>query len=183
MNGVVGNGFVGGTAIGTTFGPNTRGELELSFASLGTTTTTTFWDPEFSSLTSGKKMDGLSATFMFGNIWYDIPLGNQLTGYLGGGGGFAHAMGTFSAPFTGRIPSDLSLTVNGFAPAVQVGGGVTYAITPKITLDFGYRFKEAFGLPVQEASTFDQSLTNVTHSTSMNLGVHVVQVGLMFSLD
>lgn len=183
MTGLVGGGMVGGTAIGMMFAPNMRGEVELSFARLGTSTTTNFWDPEFSTTTSSKTMDSLTATFVFGNIWYDFPIGEQLSGYIGGGAGFAHGMGTFSAPSSGRVPSDLSLTVNGFAPAVQVGGGITYQVAPKITLDFGYRFKEAFGLPVSQASSFDSGLTNVTNSSSINLGVHVVQVGLMFALD
>lgn len=182
MNGTVGSGLFGGLAFGTTFGPSMRGEAELSFAHLGTTTSTNFWDPENSTNTPGTGSGSLDATFMFGNIWYDIPLGDQLSAYVGGGAGFAHATGTFPASFTGRIPSDLSLNVNGFAPAVQIGGGLTFTVAPKVTLDLGYRFKEAFGLPVTEASSYDTSLTS-THSTSMNLGVHVFQVGVNFALN
>lgn len=197
MIGSVGSGFLGGAAIGTTIGPNTRAELETSFGNFGTTTNwtqtgtydpeATFFDPENPGFTNtGSSKDSLTAMFVFGNIWYDIPLGNQLSAYVGGGAGFAHASGQFSAAIAppGEYPtSNLSLTVNGFAPAVQVGAGLTFAVAPKVTLDLGYRFKEAFGLPVTESSTFDQSLFNVTHSTSMNLGVHVFQVGVNFALN
>jgi opacity protein-like surface antigen len=194
MTGTVGRGLAGGVAIGTNLGPNMRGEAEMSFAHLSTNTTftqSTIFDPEapgnpsnFSS--SGSAMDQLNATFMFGNIWYDVPLGPQVTGYVGGGAGFARVSGMFSAPITGTggAPStNLSLVAEGFAPAVQVGAGITYDIAPNIRVDFGYRFKEAFGVAVGPAPSFDSSLIDASGSKSMNLGVHVLQVGLSFALN
>ena len=154
MTGTVGSGFLGGAAVGTTLAPNTRAELEFSLANLATSTTTSVFDPEHSTTAGGPNSGSLMSTFMFGNIWYDIPISPQLTGYLGGGAGFAHGSGTFNAPITTPLTSDMSLSVNGFAPAVQVGGGVSFAVTPTVTIDFGYRFKEAFGLPVTTAPSF-----------------------------
>jgi opacity protein-like surface antigen len=183
MEGNVGPGLAGGVAIGTLLVDNLRGEVELSFAALGTTTDTTTWDPEAILIDTGTATDSLTAMFLFGNIWYDIPIANQFTAYVGGGAGVANAGGLFSAPITSPYPSDLSLSVGGFAPAVQVGGGVEYAVAPNVTLGFGYRFKQAFGLPVSQASTFSSTLENVTNSTSMNLGVHVFQVGISFAIN
>ena len=56
-------------------------------------------------------------------------------------------------------------------------------VAPKVTLDLGYRFKSAFGLPVVEASSFDPYLTNVDNSSHLNLGVHVFQVGVNIALN
>lgn len=62
------------------------------------------------------------------NAWRDVRLGDRLSVYAGGGLG----MGAAAA----ASPGDAA----GTALAWQAGAGATYALTPRVTFDVGYRF-------------------------------------------
>jgi len=59
------------------------------------------------------------------NVWRDVPITDHLGVYAGGGIGAAGVHGS-----AGKSGSDL---------AWQAGGGVTYAVNDRLTLDVGYR--------------------------------------------
>jgi opacity protein-like surface antigen len=79
---------------------------------------------------------GWSATV---NLWRDYDLNESLTGYLGGGvGGGGYQFGineTF--PIQDSTLTGLG-TVGGLA--WQIGAGIAFAITDRITIDLGYRY-------------------------------------------
>lgn len=73
---------------------------------------------------------------VMGNIWRDLTLTDRLGVYGGGGlgaGGYRYAVG--SRTFN-RVYADES----GSAFAWQVGGGILYEITDRLTFDAGYRY-------------------------------------------
>lgn len=59
------------------------------------------------------------------NVWRDVRIGDRLGVYAGGGLG----MGSAAATQAGAT-----------ALAWQAGAGATYALTPRVTFDVGYRF-------------------------------------------
>jgi opacity protein-like surface antigen len=70
--------------------------------------------------------DGSSTSWStMANVWRDVPITDHLGVYAGGGVGAVGVHGS-----TGKSGSDL---------AWQVGGGVTYALNDRLTLDVGYR--------------------------------------------
>jgi opacity protein-like surface antigen len=93
--------------------------------------------------TSGNPTRGYSSTVsvanLMANAFYDVktPLTLGVTPYLGGGIGLAALMTT-----SGSV-SGVGKTIDRSEDAVfayQIGGGVAYDITSKVTLDLGYRF-------------------------------------------
>jgi OOP family OmpA-OmpF porin len=78
----------------------------------------------------------VTAMFVLANFWVDVPLGEFIRPYLGGGIGF------------GRLDVDLSMTGGstfiddadwGFA--YQAGADVAFDISSNIAIDVGYRYK------------------------------------------
>jgi opacity protein-like surface antigen len=67
------------------------------------------------------------------NVWRDVAVGEHAAVYAGAGagvGGYRETPATDAAAASGRV-TDL---------AWQVGGGATYAVTDRVTLDAGYRY-------------------------------------------
>jgi len=67
------------------------------------------------------------------NVWRDVAVGEHAAVYAGGGagvGGYRETPGAAAAAPSGRV-TDL---------AWQAGGGATYAVTDRVTLDAGYRY-------------------------------------------
>ncbi|MBM3954716.1 MAG: hypothetical protein FJ309_08900 [Planctomycetes bacterium] len=62
------------------------------------------------------------------NLWHDVSLSDRLALYGGGGAGSG---GTRGADGAGQAPAGL---------AWQVGGGLAYDLTERLTLDVGYRY-------------------------------------------
>lgn len=63
------------------------------------------------------------------NVWRDIAVGEHASLYGGGGAG----VGGY------RMQAAADTSSRGTDPAWQVGGGATYAVTKRVTLDAGYR--------------------------------------------
>ncbi len=67
------------------------------------------------------------------NVWRDVAVGEHAAVYAGAGagvGGYRETIGEEGAAASGRV-TDL---------AWQVGGGATYSVTDRVTLDAGYRY-------------------------------------------
>lgn len=188
----LGHGAYGGLAIGTEIAPGLRGEVELSTAHLGTSTSWTqdVLDPEAASY-FGSSTGSLDASFVLANIWYDVPGQMSFTPYFGGGVGFADLHGSFTAsPTNATFDPEGGLfqfDVNQVAPAAQVGFGARMEVAPNITLDVGYRYKGTFGPTPKLSETPSAGGVTVTSSgkgsgNSSWIGVNVFQVGLDFKL-
>lgn len=154
-----------GVALGANFTDNLRGEVELSSGAVGLPDVTIsggpapFFDGDTYAVTGGSS----SATYLLGNLWFDIDTGSGLTPYIGGGlgAGYVTAEGTAAG-----TPVDLS----GWGWAYQVGAGVKVDVADNMALDLGYRYKAIVGAEV-EGGAID---------AVADVGSHVVQVGLTF---
>ena len=78
------------------------------------------------------------------NLWRDYYVSDRFGLYCGGGIGLGGYRSTFSSPPEGTPVYDQYLTVAGAQSiatwAWQVGTGVTYRFTNRVTVDVGYRF-------------------------------------------
>lgn len=75
------------------------------------------------------------------NLWRDYDVTERLTAYAGGGiGGGGYQFGVNQQYPVQDVTVIGANTVGGFA--WQVGGGLAFALTDRITLDLGYRFFE-----------------------------------------
>lgn len=125
-------GYILGGALGYHFSDQIRAELELSHSS---------WTLN-SYNSAGKAFlpatGSISATYLLGNVWLDLPTNTAFTPYAGGGlgVGFTSADAIFNGGTHGYGPP---LSQPNFA--FQVGGGLKYDLSENISLDLGYRFK------------------------------------------
>ncbi|MFM7035637.1 MAG: outer membrane protein [Planctomycetia bacterium] len=93
--------------------------------------------------------DGVSTSSLTGsggwsamvNLWRDYDVTERLTAYAGGGiGGGGYQFSVNEQYPVQDVTVTGANTVGGFA--WQVGGGLAFALTDRITLDLGYRFFE-----------------------------------------
>lgn len=129
----IGNGSLpmGDAAIGVSI-PRTAGAVRIELEgrqrnSLSSQQVVGTADPEASPMT----IDGEWTTMA--NVWRDVAVGEHAAVYAGGGagvGGYREAPVADGTTQSGRV-TDL---------AWQVGGGATYAVTDRVTLDAGYRY-------------------------------------------
>lgn len=121
-------GFTAGGVIGREIMHLVRGELEVSYARVEGDSR------ENGGLNSSVPLSGhVDAVFLLANVWKDFDLGAGLNPYVGGGVGigFTDIDLTTEEPISG---DDTSF-------AAQVGAGVRFALSDRLTLDAGYRFK------------------------------------------
>ncbi len=122
-------------AVGYTFDNNLRTELEVAYRHADT---------------NALKMLGLSLHYLsditsvsvLANLFYDVKLPHGVTPYLGGGLGVAF-MDTKQDNLyivDNRNTSNLNAGTSDTVLAYQVGCGIAYAVTPRISLDAGYRY-------------------------------------------
>jgi opacity protein-like surface antigen len=127
------NGFMAGIAAGGRFTPWLRADVEFSG----------HWHDfggEELETSAGSSVpvenDDVNALFVLANLWIDVPVGEMIRPYIGGGAGM------------GRLEADVSTTggktfINdsdwGFA--YQLGAGIAFDLTPNMVVDVGYRFK------------------------------------------
>jgi opacity protein-like surface antigen len=152
-------GYLFGGAVGTHLTDELRVELELSHASWTVNSASSSFHPL-------KPFKGeLSATYLLGNLWYDFDSEGQVIPYIGGGLG----LGVPSQDLTagGGLKSETPLKF-----AFQVGVGAKFALSDKIALDIGYRFKDV--------PNFTQKFPNIPDSTGNTFASHNVQVALTF---
>ena len=147
-------GFIVGGAIGTHVTDNLRVELEvaysendvesLRYSGPANTGTTYEGDGSFEIL-----------TFM-GNLWYDIPVTETLSPYLGGGTGVgivdAKDIIYDDPQATGEVYDSSEVVV-----AFQLGAGVRWQAFEHLAFDIGYRLR---GLTSTTFETSDESNTD-----------------------
>jgi opacity protein-like surface antigen len=117
-------------------------------------------------------LDGeVHALFVLGNLWIDLPLGGELQPYLGGGAGFA------------RLEADLGTTAgtagvegSDWAFAYQFGGGVSYALSPSMAVDLGYRYRR-----INDAK-LEAEAAGTPLDTEIDYRSHSLLLGLRLSL-
>lgn len=125
--------FTAGGTLGVAF-DRTFGALRLEVEGRGRDKVSeTSIDPDF-SITS-EATDVWSSTV---NVWRDFSATDNLGVYLGGGIGGGGYRSVISA--TGAAAGLISANDPVSAFAWQAGCGFTYAVTPRATLDLGYRF-------------------------------------------
>jgi opacity protein-like surface antigen len=124
------NGYVVGATVGRNITQNWRIEGELSHAEYDANAFA------FSGGPNASASEGLDATYLLANVWYDIPTRSKISPYVGGGVGIARLKGDvlFSNGF-GFSPSDSN------AFTYQLGAGINIPIGSRMTVDAGYRFK------------------------------------------
>lgn len=144
-----------------------RAEVELSYARWAADS---YSGHEQGGEHFGNDADGhVSATYLLGNLWYDINTDTSFTPYIGGGAGVAwvDAKTKFDGDSYGYDEGEM-----GFA--FQAGAGVTFDLTENIALDVGYRFKGVLGI---DFDAQDNSNEPYEHG---NLYSHNVQAGVIF---
>jgi opacity protein-like surface antigen len=150
-------GFTVGAAVGGNITEKLRGELELSYV-----------DGKMSGISStgggGVGSGGdVNGTYLLANLWRDVDMGG-FSPYFGGGLGLA--------------VMDVDINFNGsdqnqdtsVALAAQVGTGVRFDLTDRLTMDVGYRLKSS--LAAFAGGTDDGDYTMASYYT------HIGQVGL-----
>jgi opacity protein-like surface antigen len=157
-------GYLIGGAVGLKWNDLLRTELELSHGSNNANSY---------AVNGGAFLPAsgpISATYLLGNVWLDIPTQSSFTPYIGGGLGVGWA--TADVFFQGS-PA-YGPNASGGAFAYQVGGGVKYTLSPKIDLDIGYRYKSL------GKTDFTNRFLAGLYSGAI-LTSHNVQVGLTFN--
>ena len=153
-------GYLLGIAVGTHHNDAVRVEAELSHAA--------WLDKAVKFANSGAipATGEASATYLLGNVWFDLHNSSAFTPYAGGGVGVGWAHVAFNG-------IDFSQTG---APsfAFQIGGGVKYDIDAHWAIDAGYRFKGITGLNLTSS---DASYT----MTDTSLYAHNVQIGISYN--
>jgi opacity protein-like surface antigen len=130
------DGFMAGIVAGARFNHWLRADVELSghwhdvdgdevFATSGSLA--------FSSLS----LEGdVNALFFLANLWIDVPVGEVIRPYIGGGIGMGRLDANISTTGGDSIIDDADW---GFA--FQLGAGIAFDVTANMAVDVGYRFK------------------------------------------
>jgi opacity protein-like surface antigen len=149
-------GFIIGGAVGTHLTEDLRVEFEVAYSEndVDKITYTDGFNAE-SNFDGNGKFGNL--TFM-ANIWYDLPLSEELTPYLGGGAGIAVVDGDVG--YEGIDDYDPIFNNSEVAFAFQVGAGLRWQVWENVTLDVGYRLRGIDG------PTFDAKETDPGFDTS-----------------
>jgi opacity protein-like surface antigen len=122
-------GFTVGAVLGTQLLPAMRGELELSYAQFDSDTATD------GGVTTNAPGD-VGAVFLLANLWQDFDIGRSVTPYGGFGLGMAFANVDIDILNNGGGIDDTTTAL-----AAQLGAGITFDVTDRVTIDTGYRFK------------------------------------------
>ncbi|MGH6874292.1 MAG: outer membrane protein [Aestuariivirgaceae bacterium] len=165
------DGFMASLAVGARFNDWLRADVELSG----------HWhdvDSEAVIETSGSpttlSQEGeVDALFVLANLWVDVPVGEVIRPYIGGGVGI------------GRLDVDINTTGGGdsiiddsdWGFAYQLGAGIAFDVTPNMVIDVGYRFKAINAeLKVEDDYFFSSTDTDADYRS------HNVLLGLRFEL-
>lgn len=129
------SGYIVGGALGTRIADPLRAEVELSYARWKADRVAFQGDNPYNDDAAGH----VSATYLLGNLWYDINTDTSFTPYVGGGAGAAWV----DADTRFGDDPDFGYSDGEMAFAFQLGGGLIFGLTQNISVDVGYRFKGA----------------------------------------
>jgi opacity protein-like surface antigen len=162
------DGFMAGGALGVYFNDWIRAEVELSghWHDVDGELVTT----PLIGLATTADLDGdADATFVLANLWLDVPVGDIIRPYIGGGVGLGRLDVELDTDAGTNVIDD-----SDWAFAYQLGGGIAFGLTPYIGVDVGYRYKVINNAEL-EASVGGGSVDLETDYKS-----HNVLVGLRF---
>lgn len=169
-------GFIIGGAVGTHLTEDLRVELEVAYSENDVdkiTYTDFFGDTTVYDAVSGKF--GI-LTFM-ANLWYDVPLSEELTPYIGGGAGVAIV--DADVGYDDFADFDPIFDNSEVAFAFQVGAGLRWHVWENVALDVGYRLRGIDG------PNFDSEVTQIPGTSSYDadwMWSHNVIGGISFGL-
>jgi opacity protein-like surface antigen len=136
------------------------------------------WDFDLGAETG--TIEANQSTFsVMANLWYELSLG-KVRPYIGGGGGWAHAMldGAVIAANGTTIDDSFDLSDGDFA--WQAGGGINYEAAPGVEVGIGYRyfkgndFPLAFTIdPIAGAAETFGAVDNENHAAVFSLSVDI----------
>ena len=132
------SGFIFGGAVGTQIIDDVRVELEVAYSENDV--------DEIGYFNAGVGTSGdYDADGKFGiltfmaNLWYDVPLSDEITPYIGGGAGIAIVDGKES--FDDFLGGEDIFDSSEVAFAFQIGGGLRWHVWENVALDVGYRLR------------------------------------------
>ena len=153
-------GYILGGAVGVKWNELLRTELELSHAVWSANHWTHTGDGGYAGAASGN----LQATYLLGNVWFDVPTNGMVTPYVGGGLG----VGWANADVTGLKAASLLGGNSGLA--FQLGAGLKFAVSESVDVDLGYRFKHITNITFSDQNGNPWTPTNLV-SHNFQLGV------------
>jgi opacity protein-like surface antigen len=149
-------GFIVGGAIGTHVMDDLRVELEVAYSE-NDADRIDYSAPAASDYKGDASGQFGILTFM-ANIWYDVPLSEALTPYIGGGAGVAIV--DADSGYKDNSNYDPIFDSSEAAFAFQLGAGLRWHVAENIALDVGYRFRGIDG------PTFAAKETDPNYDTS-----------------
>ena len=156
-------GYLLGGAIGVKWNAMLRTEIELSHSSWNANSYN--YDGGALALASGP----ISATYLLGNVWVDIPTQSAFIPYVGGGLGIGWAWADVS--FNN---ADYGYGSGGSGLAYQLGAGVKFAVSDHVDIDLGYRFKglSNINFPDRDGHGNYNGATLNSHNIQLGLTYH-----------
>jgi opacity protein-like surface antigen len=166
-------GFIIGGAAGTHLTEDIRVELEVAYSE-NEVDHFVFHDDDGTSDTYEGTGHFSFLTFM-ANVWYDIPLSEELKPYLGGGAGIA----IVDANKVGYGEDENAPVYDSseVAFAFQLGAGLRWAVSDNIMLDVGYRLK---GIDGPRFDNVEDVVPNSSKYDADFIWIHNVIAGVSF---
>ncbi len=164
------DGFSVGAAIGSHIGNGFRFERELSYLQNDISSATY---EEASTPTYPDAEGEFSALFLMGNLWKDFDFGGGFSPYIGGGVGAALLSGEAT---DGGVVGDFTFDDASLGLAVQLGAGLRVALTDRLALDAGYRYKSVID------ASFHSDPDGNEYDGAFSLYSHNVQIGASYAL-
>jgi opacity protein-like surface antigen len=150
-------GFIIGGAIGTHLTDDLRVEVEVAYSENDVDQIK--YDDAIGVNSGSYDAHGKFGILTFmANIWYDVPLSEELKPYVGGGAGIAIVDGDVG--YDDIDDYDPIFDNSEVAFAFQVGAGLRWQVWENIALDVGYRLRGIDG------PTFDAKETDPNFDTS-----------------
>lgn len=179
------NGFMVGAALGVQINEWLRGEVEVSgHWHDANGSAYAYFDVPAPYIPSHDTFDldgEEDALFVLANLWIDLPIGEVIRPYIGGGIGFGRVDVDVDAMITGGSTSYTLIDDADWGFAYQLGAGVAFDITPNMAIDVGYRYKRINNAELElDADITDFLLFGEGEEIEKDYKSHNVLVGLRF---